>query len=91
MHYHDSEDLKNLGDLKRLAPIEFDAFQQFDRTVGRAEGTIPRKYRELIAIAVAATTQCPYCLDIHVRAAKHSGATQEEVAEATMLSAALRA
>lgn len=91
MHYHDSDDLKNLGNLKQLAPVEFDAFLQFDKIVARAEGAIPRKYRELIAIAVAATTQCPYCLDIHVRAAKHSGATQEEVAEATMLSAALRA
>jgi AhpD family alkylhydroperoxidase len=91
MHYHDSDDLKLLGQFKQLAPKEFAAFVEFDKTVGREDGAIPRKYRELIALAVAATTQCPYCLDVHTRAAKRAGATREEVAEAAMLAAALRA
>ncbi len=91
MHYHDSDDLKRLGEFKQLAPREFSTFVEFDKTVGREDGTIPRKYRELIAIAVACTTQCPYCLDVHTRAAKRAGATREEVAEAAMLAAALRA
>jgi len=91
MHYHDSDDLKRLGEFKQLAPREFSAFVEFDKIVGREDGTIPRKYRELIAIAVACTTQCPYCLDVHTRAAKRAGATREEVAEAAMLAAALRA
>ena len=91
MHYHDSDDLKRLGEFKQLAPTEFSAFVQFDKIVGREDGAIPRKYRELIAIAVACTTQCPYCLDAHTRAAKRVGATREEVSEAAMLAAALRA
>ena len=91
MHYHDSEDLKMLREFTQLAPTEFSAFVEFDKTVGRTGGTIPRKYRELIAIAVACTTQCPYCLDVHTRAAKRVGATREEVTEAAMLAAALRA
>src|SRR5438094_3463448 len=91
MHYHDSDDLKRLGEFKQLAPREFSTFVEFDKTVGREDGTIPRKYRELIAIAVACTTQCPYCLDVHTRAAKRAGGTREEVAEAAMLAAALRA
>ena len=91
MHYHDSEDLKQLGEFKRLAPTEFSAFVEFDKIVGRDGGAIPRKYRELIAIAVACTTQCPYCLDVHTRAAKRANATREEVAETAMLAAALRA
>jgi len=45
----------------------------------------------LIAIAVACTTQCPYCLDVHTRKAKRAGATRQEVVEASMLAAALRA
>ena len=53
--------------------------------------TTARKYRELIALAVACTTQCPYCLDVHGRAAKKAGATREEVTEAALLTAALRA
>ena len=91
MHYHDSDDLKLLGQFKQLAPAEFSAFVEFDKIVGREGGTIPRKYRELIAIAVACTTQCPYCLEVHTRAAKRAAATREEVAEAAMLAAALRA
>jgi len=91
MHYHDSDDLKVLREFKQLAATEFSAFVEFDKIVGRADGAIPRKYRELIAIAVACTTQCPYCLDVHTRAAKRVGVTREEVTEAAMLAAALRA
>ena len=90
-HYHDSDDFKMLGEIKRLAPIEFKGFMELDSVVGREDGAIPRKYRELIALAVACTTQCPYCLDVHTRAAKRAGATREEVAEAALLAAALRA
>src|SRR5512141_2950467 len=91
MHYHDSDDLKVLGDFKQLAPTEFAAFVEFDKIVARDDGAIPRKYRELIALAVACTTQCPYCLDVHTRGAQKAGATRAEVTEAAMLAAALRA
>ena len=91
MHYHDSEDLKKLGEFKTLAPKEFATFVEFDKIVGREDGAIPKKYRELIAIAVACTTQGPYCRDVHTRNAKKAGATREEVTEASFLAAALRA
>ncbi len=91
MHYHDSDDLKKLGEFKTLAPTEFSTFVEFDKIVGRDDGAIPRKYRELIALAVACTTQCPYCLDVHTRNAKKAGATREEVAEAAFIAASLRA
>jgi AhpD family alkylhydroperoxidase len=89
--YHDSDDLKKLGELKTLAPAEFKGFVALDAIVGRDDGAIPRKYRELIALAVACTTQCPYFLDVHTKNAKRAGATREEVAEAAFLAAALRA
>lgn len=91
MHYHDSDDLKLLKELKTLAPVEFKTFVEFDSIVGKEDGAIPRKYRELMAIAVACTTQCPYCLDVHTRNAKKAGATREEVAEAVFIAGALRA
>src|SRR5438876_8060923 len=90
-HYHDSDDLKILGEFKRLAPAEFKGFVELDAIVGKDDGKIPRKYRELIALAVAFTTQCPYCLDVHTSNAKRAGATREEVAEVAFLAAALRA
>ena len=90
-HYHDPADLRFLKEMGKLAPNDFTAWLNLDKIVGREDGAIPRKYRELIAIAVACTTQCPYCLDVHARAAKRAGATREEVTETAMLAAALRA
>jgi len=90
-HYHDGDDLKLFSELKTLAPDEFKGFVALDAIVGKEDGAIPRKYRELIALAVACTTQCPYCLDVHTRNAKRAGATRKEVAEAAFLAAALRA
>jgi AhpD family alkylhydroperoxidase len=90
-HYHSPDDLKSLSEMKKLAPAEFNGFVELDAIVGRDGGSIPRKYRELIALGVACTTKCPYCLDVHTRAAKRAGATREEVVEAAFIAAALRA
>lgn len=75
----------------KLAPAEFTAWLNLDKIVGREDGAIPRKYRELIALAVACTTQCPYCIEAHVKDAKTAGASREEITEASLLAAALRA
>jgi AhpD family alkylhydroperoxidase len=90
-HYHEPDDLKLLPELKKLAPDEFKGFVALDSIVGKEDGAIPRKYRELMALAVACTTQCPYCLDVHTKGAKRAGATREEVAETVFIAAALRA
>lgn len=89
--YAQKEDLKRLRDLRKLAPAEFEAFAALDKIVGRTDGAIPPKYRELIALGVALTTQCPYCLDVHTANAKKAGATETELAETVFIAAALRA
>jgi AhpD family alkylhydroperoxidase len=89
-HYHDENDLKLLKEMSRLAPEDFKAWANLDGIVAREDGKIPRKYRELIAIAVAHTTQCVYCIEVHTKKAKKVGASKEEVAEAVLLAAALR-
>ena len=83
----------NLTGLKKmdaLAPEVMDAFWAFDK-LAVADGAIPVKYKELIAIAVALTTQCPYCIDIHSVNARRAGATDTEIVEAAMVAASLRA
>lgn len=90
-HYYDSDDLKHIRDLKTEAPADFDAWINLDRIVAREDGQIPRKYRELIALAVAHSTQCVYCIEAHVKGAKKAGASKAEIAEAVLLAAALRA
>jgi AhpD family alkylhydroperoxidase len=90
-HYHDAGDMGLLKEMRRLAPAEFDAWLNLDKIVGREGGAIPRKYRELIALAVACTTQCPYCIEAHAKGAKAAGASREELVESAFLAAALRA
>ncbi len=89
--YHQHSDLAMLSELRKLDPTGFEGFVALDKTAGRSGGTIPQKYRELIAIGVALTTQCPYCLDVHTANAKKAGATREELAETVHVAAALRA
>ncbi len=90
-HYHDPADLKLLKDMSKAAPAEFNAWLNLDKIVAREDGAVPRKYRELIALGVACTTQCPYCIEVHVKNAKKAGATKEEVSETALIAAALRA
>ena len=90
-HYHDENDLKLLKEMSALAPEDFKAWATLDGITGREDGKIPRKYRELIAIAVAHATQCVYCIEVHTKKAKKAGASKAEVAEAVLLAAALRA
>jgi AhpD family alkylhydroperoxidase len=87
---YDMANMKKLPILGGKAPKAFEAFVAFDRAA-LADGVIPKKYKELMAIAVALTTQCPYCIAIHKEAAVKAGVTEEEFAEATFVAAALRA
>ena len=86
-------DMKNLAKFKKLgelAPDAFKAFVAFDAAALK-DGAIPVKYKELMAVAVALTTQCPYCIAIHSERAKKAGATERDLAETTLVAAALRA
>ena len=89
--YQRSEDLSFAKDLVRLAPKEAQAFLTLKTAAERADGAIPEKYRELISIAVALTTQCAYCIDAHTANAVKAGASREEIAEVVFIAAALRA
>jgi AhpD family alkylhydroperoxidase len=87
---YNKEHLTKIKRMNTLAPEVMKAFWAFD-TAAVAEGAIPVKYKELIAVAVALTTQCPYCIEIHTGNARKGGATESELTEAAMVAAALRA
>jgi AhpD family alkylhydroperoxidase len=89
--YQNPTDLALVPALLALAPTEGKAFLAFNHAAERADGAIPRKYRELIALGVAFTTQCAYCIDTHTRQAREAGATRQEIAEAAFVAAAVRA
>jgi len=87
---YSKENLTKIKKMNELAPDVMKAFLAFDKAAV-ADGAIPVKYKELIAVAVAVTTQCPYCIDIHANNARKAGATEAELTEATIVAAALRA
>lgn len=75
---------------KELAPQPLAAFQAFSKAVF-AEGALPSKTKQLIAVAAAHVTQCPYCIHGHTEAALKSGATEQEIMEAIWVAAEMRA
>jgi AhpD family alkylhydroperoxidase len=82
---------KELADQRnRLAPNLAEAFNAFSRSVF-ADGALPKKTKQLIAVAVAHVTQCPYCIRGHTSGALQSGATAEEIMEAIWVAAEMRA
>lgn len=89
--YQEPTDLQLIPEMAAAAPTEATAFFAFNAAAERGGGTVPTKYRELISLAVALTTQCSYCLDVHTRRALTAGATREELAETTFVAAAVRA
>lgn len=86
---YNMENLKKLKTMGELVPEAMKAFQAFD-AAALAEGAIPAKYKALTAVAVAITTQCVYCIEVHVGRAQRLGCTEQELVEAVMVSAALR-
>jgi len=83
-------DLTRIPAIGQLAPEAFAGFKALDKAA-LAEGAIPKKYKELMAIAVALTTQCPDCIQVHRKAAVAAGATDSELAETVFVAGALRA
>ena len=75
---------------KQLAPGPADAFRAFNQAVF-ADGALPTKTKQLIAVAVAHVTQCPYCIRSHTNAALKHSATGEEIMEAVWVAAEMRA
>jgi AhpD family alkylhydroperoxidase len=87
---YSKESLAKMKRLNELAPEVMKAFWAFDKAAV-ADGAIPVKYKELIAVAVALTTQCPYCIDVHSANARRAGASDTELTEAAMVAASVRA
>ncbi|HEX2520133.1 MAG TPA: carboxymuconolactone decarboxylase family protein [Castellaniella sp.] len=75
---------------RELAPHTHEAFEAFSHAVF-ADGALPEVTKQLIAVAVAHVTQCPYCIKGHTEAAAHAGATDAEIMEAIWVASEMRA
>ena len=85
------ENAKELAEKKaNLAPKQIEAWRTFSRTVFK-EGVLDEKTKQLIAVAVAHVTQCPWCIKAHTPQAMRKGASKEEIMEAIWVAAEMRA
>ncbi len=75
---------------RELRPETEAAFQAFSKTVFE-DGALSAKTKQIIAVAVAHVTHCPYCIKGHVKAAMRRGASDEELMEAIWVAAEMRA
>ncbi|MHC1712378.1 MAG: carboxymuconolactone decarboxylase family protein [Solidesulfovibrio sp.] len=82
--------MKNFGELAKGNPKIMDGIKTFDEA-GAAHGALDPKTRELIALAVAATTRCDTCIAVHAKGAVTAGATRQELLEALAVAIGLNA
>jgi AhpD family alkylhydroperoxidase len=75
---------------RTLAPEPEAAFQALSKAVF-AEGALDTRTKQIIAVAVAHVTQCPWCIEGHVKAARRAGATPQQIMEAIWVAAEMRA
>jgi AhpD family alkylhydroperoxidase len=89
-NYYLKENSHNIRRLPELKPEAYKAFIEFSSQVFK-DGALSNKIKQLMAVAVAHTTQCPWCIDAHVKRAMELGATDEELAEAVLVAMEIRA
>src|SRR5579864_2087481 len=88
--FFSKETIKSLRKLRQLKPDLFKALMDWDDMIFR-DGALPAKTKELMAVTAAHVTDCPWCIEEHVKRAIKQGATDEEIAEAAFVAMSLRA
>ncbi|MBU0514030.1 MAG: arsenosugar biosynthesis-associated peroxidase-like protein [Proteobacteria bacterium] len=87
--YYDPQDLPNFQEIGAEAPEMAKKYFEYYRTVF-AEGELTEREKALIALAVAHTIQCPYCVDSFTRSCLEKGSNLGEMTEAVHVATAIR-
>jgi len=90
MTFHGVDAAKQFKHMREVVPEQYRAFLDFDGKVF-ADGALPVKTKELIALGIAQITQCPWCIDAHAKRAVKAGASDSEVGEVTFVAMAMAA
>jgi len=88
-HYYDPQDLSKFAEIGKDAPDLAKKFFDYYGAVF-AEGELTEREKALIALAVAHTVQCPYCIDAYTRACLEKGSNPAEMTEALHVVTAIR-
>ena len=88
-HYYDPHDLARFPEIGENAP---DLAKKFFDWYGAvfADGALSAREKSLIALAVAHTVQCPYCIDAYSKDALEKGADLDQMTEAVHVASAIR-
>ncbi len=87
--YYDPADLPKFEEIGKDAPELAKKFFDYYNTVF-TEGELSEREKSLIALAVAHTVQCPYCIDAYTRACLEKGSNTAEMTEAIHVAVAIR-
>jgi len=90
MTFHGVDAAKQFKHMREVVPEQYRAFLDFDGKVF-ADGALPVKTKELIALGIAHITQCPWCIDAHAKRAIKAGASDAEIGEVTFVAMAMAA
>lgn len=87
--YYNREDLKKFGN---VADFQEELAEKFFDYYGAVfeEGALSAREKSLIALAVAHTVQCPYCIDAYTSDSLEKGASEEQMMEAVHVATAIR-
>jgi AhpD family alkylhydroperoxidase len=90
MQFHGVDVPKQFKRMRELAPEAYRAWLEFDKKAFTA-GALDGRTKELIALGIAHITQCPWCIDAHVKKAENAGASEQELAEVIFVAMAMAA
>jgi len=91
MNYYESKDLGKFADVGRFKKDLMDKFFDYYNSVLNAEGSLTKREKALIALAVAHSKQCPYCIDAYTTSCLEHGSNPDEMTEAIHVAAAMDA
>ncbi len=88
-HYYEEQDLERFGEIGKHSPELYKIFMNYYQSV-MSEGALTVREKALIALAVAHTVQCPYCIDAYTRGCLENGSNLEEMTEAVHVASAIK-
>jgi alkylhydroperoxidase/carboxymuconolactone decarboxylase family protein len=91
MHYYESDDLDRFSELKTFMPDLTRKFFEYYNQVTGADGALTKREKALIALALAHSKKCPYCIDAYSRACLEAGSNPDQMTEAVHVAAAMDA
>ncbi len=89
-HYYESKDLDRFGEIGKHRKELADKFFAYYGAV-MEKGSLSKREKSLIALAVAHALQCPYCIDAYSQGCIEAGSNMDEMTEAIHVAAAMRA